>query len=90
MAEAGRTHHCLIVYLMVKVNPDGEAARAAARQALAKWLLWAEVQLTPLGIEAKAAAFIQAHGSQGVAQHMPDEWLDEYIRYLMPRLKEKG
>jgi alkanesulfonate monooxygenase SsuD/methylene tetrahydromethanopterin reductase-like flavin-dependent oxidoreductase (luciferase family) len=129
MAEAGRVHHRVVVYLDVKVDRDGDAARAVVRRSLAQWLPWTEVQLTPLGIEAEVAAFIQAHGIDGVAQHMPDEWLDafaaagtpeqvaaaiprwaaagadsivfqpldgdpacldEYIRYLMPRLRPQG
>lgn len=129
MAEVGRTHHRVVVYLDVKVNRDGDAARAAMRRSLAARLPWADVQLNALGIAAEVAAFIQAHGSDGVAQHMPDKWLDafsaagtpeqvadavqrlmaagadsvvfqpldgdpacldEYIHYLMPRLKPLG
>lgn len=129
MAEVGRTHHRVVVYLDVKVNRDGDAARAAMRRSLAARLPWADVQLNALGVAAEVAAFIQAHGVDGVAQHMPDAWLDafsaagtpeqaadaiqrlmvagadsivfqplngdptcldEYIRYLMPRLKPKG
>ena len=128
-AEAGRLQHRLVVYLDVKVNSDGGAARAALRRSLAARLPWADVQLEALGISAEVAAFVQAHGVEGMARQMPDAWvdafsaagtpdqaagaverlmeagadsvvfqpldgdpacLDEYIRYLMPRLKSKG
>ncbi len=78
MAEVGRTHHRVVVYLDVKVNRDGEAARAAMRRSLAARLPWADVQLNALGIEAEVAAFVQAHGVDGVAQHMPDKWLNAF------------
>jgi alkanesulfonate monooxygenase SsuD/methylene tetrahydromethanopterin reductase-like flavin-dependent oxidoreductase (luciferase family) len=125
-AEAGRAQPQIAVYLDVKVNPDGGLARAAMRRELASWLPWADVQLNALGIAAEVEAFVEAHGVQGVAERMPDEWLDalsaagtpeqvaasiqrlaaagadtvifqpltddpgcldEYVQYLMPRLK---
>jgi alkanesulfonate monooxygenase SsuD/methylene tetrahydromethanopterin reductase-like flavin-dependent oxidoreductase (luciferase family) len=128
MAEAGRTEHRIVVYLDVKVNPDGAMARAAARRALADWLPWVDAQMDTLGITEDVAAFIRKHGVEGIAEHMPDEWLDamcaagtpdqaaesiqrvvatgadsivfqplngdpacldEYIQYLLPRLKTK-
>lgn len=126
MAEAGRARNKLVVYLDVKVSADGNAARAAVRRTLAERLPWSDVQVNHLGVEADIAAFVQAHGAEGIAHRMPDEWLDaltaagtpdqvadavqrlitagadsvvfqpldgdpacldEYIRYLMPRLK---
>jgi len=78
MSEAGRAHHRLVVYLDVKVNPDGAVARAAMRQTLAARLPWADVQMDALGITAEVAAFIQKHGSDGLAQHIPDEWVDAF------------
>jgi alkanesulfonate monooxygenase SsuD/methylene tetrahydromethanopterin reductase-like flavin-dependent oxidoreductase (luciferase family) len=78
MAEAGRLRHRLVVYLDVKVNSDGGVARAAMRRLLAARLPWADVQLTALGIEAEVAAFIQAHGFDGVERQMPDEWVDAF------------
>jgi 5,10-methylenetetrahydromethanopterin reductase len=78
MAEAGRTHHRVVVYLDVKVNRDGEAARAALRRSLAERLPWADVQLNAVGRAAEVTAFIQAHGVDGVARYMPDEWLDAF------------
>jgi len=129
MAESGRTDHRLVVYVDVKVNPDGEMARAAMRRTLAEWLPWADSQLNALGIAEEVSAFIQAHGAAGVSERMPDAWLDafsaagtpdqvtnalqrlteagansivfqprngdpdcldEYITYLMPRLRPSG
>src|SRR5512138_1661796 len=126
IADAGRQDHRVAVYFDVKVGRDGDLARAAARQSLARRLPWADIQLEALGIAGEVDAFLQAHGPEGMAQHMPDEWLDafsaagtpeqaassiqrlidagadtvifqpldgdvdcleEYTRYLMPRLK---
>ena len=128
MAEAGRTQHRIVVYLDVKVSPDGALARAATRRALADWWPWVDAHTDTLGITKEVAAFVQKHGVEGIAEHMPDEWLDamtaagtpdqaeqgirrvmatgvdsvvlqplngdpacleEYIQYLMPRLKTK-
>lgn len=126
MADAGRTHNRLVVYLDVKVSRDGNAARAAMRRSLAARLPWADVQLNAMGIDEEIAAFVQAHDMDEIVRQLPDEWLDafsaagtpeqvlaaierlvdagadsvvfqpldgdpdcldEYIRYLMPRLK---
>jgi alkanesulfonate monooxygenase SsuD/methylene tetrahydromethanopterin reductase-like flavin-dependent oxidoreductase (luciferase family) len=76
MAEASRTRHRTVVYLDVKVSPDGVAARAAARRALADRLPWADAQTDALGITEEVAALVRAHGAGGMAEHMPDEWLD--------------
>jgi 5,10-methylenetetrahydromethanopterin reductase len=78
MAEAGRSRHRVVVYLDVKVNPDGEAARAAARRALARRLPWAEVQLNVLGIAAQVEEFFHSQGASQAAPPMPDEWLDAF------------
>jgi alkanesulfonate monooxygenase SsuD/methylene tetrahydromethanopterin reductase-like flavin-dependent oxidoreductase (luciferase family) len=78
MDESGRDAQRVVVYLDVKVNKDGTVARAAARRALANRLPWADIQLTTLGIEKDVAALVNAHGVEGVAQHMPDEWLDAF------------
>lgn len=127
MAEAGHQDHRVGVYFDVKVGRDGDLARAAARQSLARRLPWADIQLETLGIAREVEVFLQAHGPEGMAQRMPDDWLDafsaagtpeqaagsiqrlvdagadtvifqpldgdadcleEYTRYLMPRLKE--
>ncbi len=78
MAEAGRSQNRIAVYYDVKVNPDGNAARAAARQSLTSRLPWADIQLQTLGIEKDVDAFLQKHGVEDMIQHMPDEWLDAF------------
>jgi alkanesulfonate monooxygenase SsuD/methylene tetrahydromethanopterin reductase-like flavin-dependent oxidoreductase (luciferase family) len=78
MAEAGRRQNRIAVYYDVKVNPNGEVARAAARRSLASRLPWADIQLKTLGIESEVGHFLQKHGVDGLMQHMPDEWLDAF------------
>jgi len=78
MAETGRTDHRLVVYVDVKVNPDGELARAAVRQTLAERLPWVDAQMNALGIEDEVAAFIEAHGVDGIVERMPDAWIDAF------------
>jgi 5,10-methylenetetrahydromethanopterin reductase len=78
MAEAGCTHHRVVVYVDVKVNRDGVAARAAARQALAERLPWADVHTDSLGITKEAAAFFQKYSGGAGAGQIPDEWLDAF------------
>jgi alkanesulfonate monooxygenase SsuD/methylene tetrahydromethanopterin reductase-like flavin-dependent oxidoreductase (luciferase family) len=77
-AEGARARPRVVANLDVKVNPDGQAARAAARRSLAGRLPWADVYLNALGIADEVAAFVQAHGVEGVAQEMPDAWLDAF------------
>ncbi len=76
MAEVGRKDHRLVVYLDVKVNNEGETARAAARRTLAGRLPWADVQMNALGISDEVTALTQAHDAEQITQHIPDEWLD--------------
>lgn len=78
MAEVGRAQHRVAVYLDVKVNQNGAVARAAMRQALANRLPWADVHMQSLGIAAEVDALAQAAGKEGVAQQMPDEWVDAF------------
>lgn len=78
MIEAGRQDHRVTVYFDVKVGIDGNAARAAARRSLAARLPWADVQLEALGITEEVEVFLRAHDQDGMAQHMPDEWLDAF------------
>lgn len=76
MAEADRSRHRMVVYLAAKVDRDGEGARRVARRSLAAGLTVADPQLDGLGIREEAAALVQAHGLEGAAQKMPDEWVD--------------
>jgi alkanesulfonate monooxygenase SsuD/methylene tetrahydromethanopterin reductase-like flavin-dependent oxidoreductase (luciferase family) len=78
MAQSGRNQHRLVVYLDVKVNQDGEQARSAMRQVLASRWPWVDAHLNTLGIAAEVAAFAQTHGIDGIAQHMPDAWVDAF------------
>jgi alkanesulfonate monooxygenase SsuD/methylene tetrahydromethanopterin reductase-like flavin-dependent oxidoreductase (luciferase family) len=79
MAETGRTHHRVVVFLDVKVNPDGELARAAVRQALAARLPWKDAQMEALGIAPEVTSFVQAYPDlEDAAQKMPDEWVDAF------------
>jgi alkanesulfonate monooxygenase SsuD/methylene tetrahydromethanopterin reductase-like flavin-dependent oxidoreductase (luciferase family) len=78
MAEIGRRKHRIVVYLDVKVGPDGQAARAAMRQSLGARLPWADVHLSVLGIAEEVATFLQAHDREGIQRHMPDEWVDAF------------
>lgn len=79
MAETRRTHHRVVVFLDVKVNPDGELARAAVRQALAARLPWKDAQMEALGIAPEVASFVQAYPDlEEAAQKMPDEWVDAF------------
>ena len=78
--EAGRPGpgHRVIANLDVKVNPDGASARAAARKALAGRLPWADIHLDKAGLAGEVDAFTQKYGAEGMAQRMPDEWLDAF------------
>lgn len=76
--EGERHSHRVVVYVDVKVQLDGQAARTAMRQALGARLPWVDVHLNALGIAGEVAAMLQAYGYEGIAQHMPDEWLDAF------------
>jgi 5,10-methylenetetrahydromethanopterin reductase len=79
MAESGRTHHRVVVYLDAKVNPDRKVARAAVRRSLAARLPWNDAQMDTLGIASEVANFVRAHNTiDEAAQKMPDEWVDAF------------
>jgi len=59
------------------VGPDGAAARDLARREIAREMVWADPYLRPLGIAAEAAEMLGQHGVEGLAQRMPEAWLDE-------------
>lgn len=85
MAEAGRVHHRLVVYLDVKVSQDGETARAAVRRTLAARLPWVDAHINALGIAQDVAAMIAAHGTGGTGEHIPDDWLDAFTAAGTPQ-----
>jgi 5,10-methylenetetrahydromethanopterin reductase len=96
--EAGRSGHRVIANLDVKVNPDGASARAAARQALAGRLPWADIHLNKSGLAGEVDTFTQKYGAEEMAHRMPDEWLDtfsaagtpEQVAGALPRWIETG
>jgi 5,10-methylenetetrahydromethanopterin reductase len=90
MAEAGRTQHHVVVYLDAKVSPDGAAARAATRRALADWWPWVDAHTDTLGITHEVNAFVRQHGVDGLAAHMPDEWLDAFAAAGTPEQVAEG
>jgi alkanesulfonate monooxygenase SsuD/methylene tetrahydromethanopterin reductase-like flavin-dependent oxidoreductase (luciferase family) len=98
MAQSGRIDHQLVVFVDVKVNPDGELARAALRRTLAARLPWVDAQLNAPGILGEAAAFIQEQGVEGIVERLPDEWLDlfgaagapEHVTQILQRLAATG
>jgi 5,10-methylenetetrahydromethanopterin reductase len=88
MAEAGRSGqspHRLVVYLDVKVTPDGKQARAALRQALASRLPWTDAQVNALGITAEVDTFVKTHSAEALAREMPEEWLDGFAAAGTPQ-----
>lgn len=78
MRSVNRNQHRIASFLDVKVNPDGESARAATRASLAGRLPWADIHLNTLGIAAEVGAYLADHAPQELAQHMPDAWLDAF------------
>ena len=98
MAQVGRKTSRLVVFVDVKVNPDGEMARAKTRRALAEWLPWEDVLLREAGIEAEVQRFIDENGAEAVTEGMPDAWLDvlaaagtpEQVSEALQRLVEAG
>ncbi len=78
IAENEPRQHRIVVYLDVKVQANGVAARAAMRQALSERLPWPDVQLDALGMAGEVATFLQTHDSEGIARDMPDEWVDAF------------
>lgn len=78
MDEAGRGEHRVVVYLDVKVSPDGKAARAAAEQTLARRAPWTDVQVEAVGIAAEAEVYYQQYRLEGAKRRMPEAWLEAF------------
>jgi len=85
MAESGRSHHRIVVFLDVKVNNNGRIARDAMRQSLVRRLPWEDVQLNALGITSEVEAIIQKYDPDEVALQIPDEWLDAFAAAGTPQ-----
>jgi 5,10-methylenetetrahydromethanopterin reductase len=75
MAEAGRTENRVAVFIQSKVDPSG--SRDAIRKTLARAMMWSTFHLQPLGIAEEAEAMKREYGQQGLAERMPESWLDE-------------
>jgi 5,10-methylenetetrahydromethanopterin reductase len=91
MEEAERVEHRVAVYLDVKVNPDGNAAREATRRSLAERLPWDSAQIEALGITSEVAAFLQKYTSTDkIARNLPNEWLDAFAAAGTPDQVAEG
>jgi alkanesulfonate monooxygenase SsuD/methylene tetrahydromethanopterin reductase-like flavin-dependent oxidoreductase (luciferase family) len=79
MAETARSVHRVAVYQDVKISPDRETARSAARRALAERLPWDDVKLDAIGIREEVAGFMRRYKSvEERARNIPDAWLDAF------------
>ena len=79
LAESGRTQHRVVVSIILKVDQDGKAARAAVRRSLAELLPWNEAHVKATGIEAEVANFVRRYDTiDEAAQNLPDEWVDAF------------
>lgn len=76
MAQSARSDCRVVVYLDVKVNPDGAMAREFMRKALAARLPWGIIPTAPQGIAQEVAEFLQTHDAAHFARQMPESWLD--------------
>jgi 5,10-methylenetetrahydromethanopterin reductase len=85
MVESGRRDQRVAVYLDVKVNPNGEIARAVTRRSLAGRMPWNDIHIHALGIQEEVATFIKTYGVEGLATHMPDSWLDAFAATGTPQ-----
>jgi alkanesulfonate monooxygenase SsuD/methylene tetrahydromethanopterin reductase-like flavin-dependent oxidoreductase (luciferase family) len=79
MAEGGRRNHRVAIYLDVKVDPDRQSARAAARRALAERLPWDDVKLDAPGIREEVADFLRTNKTmEEIVRNIPDAWVDAF------------
>lgn len=79
MSEGRRSVHRVAVYQDVKISPDRETARAAARRALAERLPWDDVKLDAIGIREEVADFMRRYQTvDEIARNIPDAWLDAF------------
>ncbi len=95
---ANRSSHRVAAFVDVKVNPDGQAARAAARRSLADRLPWADIHVDTLDFAQDLKQYLSTHNANDLAREMPDEWLDtfaasgtpEQVVNLLPRWFDAG
>ena len=77
MEQSGKNEHHLVVYLAVKVNPDGEKARKAMREWFARQLKFCDIQLEILGIENDVHQLLNHCSEEELPDQIPDEWIDQ-------------
>lgn len=79
-AEAGRSaeHHRVTVYVWANLADDKATAQAPLRRELAKRLVQPRFlkQLEPMGITEDVKALVAKHGEDGLADAMPESWID--------------
>lgn len=75
MAETGRSENQIAVFTQAKVNPSGN--RDDVRKTLARAMMWSTFHLQPLGIAEEAEALKREYGQAGLAERLPDAWIDE-------------
>lgn len=78
-AAAGHDRpHRVVVYAWCHVDPDPAVARRALRPAVAAAIAGGGIgaQLAALGIADEAAALVAHAGADGLAEALPDPWLD--------------
>lgn len=98
MQSSNKTNNRVVGFVDVKINEDGPSARSAARHSLAARLPWADVHIQHSGYAEEMQHYLQDHGSEDLANEMPDEWLDAFsasgtpaqVRMLLPQWFEAG
>jgi alkanesulfonate monooxygenase SsuD/methylene tetrahydromethanopterin reductase-like flavin-dependent oxidoreductase (luciferase family) len=78
-AQAGRNsnNHRLTVYVWTSIGDDKKSARAVLRPTIANSLHFWLKQLEPVGIQDEITQLLKDHGEAGLAERMPDSWLDK-------------
>jgi 5,10-methylenetetrahydromethanopterin reductase len=71
--------HRLTAYAWYGMGADGDAARAALRGPTAEHLLRGGPHVDALGLSDEIAALVREHGPDGLAEAMPDEWVQRLV-----------
>lgn len=78
-AQAGRTdHHHITLYVWANIGDDKQSAQAPLRRELAEHMMYPRFQktLVPMATPADVQKLIDKHGEAGLADALPDEWVD--------------
>jgi alkanesulfonate monooxygenase SsuD/methylene tetrahydromethanopterin reductase-like flavin-dependent oxidoreductase (luciferase family) len=67
--------HRLTAYAWYGMDADGDAARAALRGPAAEHFLRGGPHVDALGLSDELAALVEEHGAEGLADALPDEWV---------------